>query len=168
MLYWLVNFLILSWCISHPSGLWITQLSICCHKELLKLILQGGKNYKSAFVVSFYVTYFRLLSILISDGPWCRSEVVSVLIRPSNQLKITFLEVCAVNCVVYLLLFFYMGAIPSMEFLIVCYYLYVEKIMVMVFINILLRITICIFSTLLRKRRLFEMKSKELEFVWKE
>lgn len=168
--------LILSWCISHPSGLWITQLSICCHKELLKLILQGGKKYKSAFVVSFYVTYFRLFSILISDGPWCRSEVVSVLIRPSNQLKITFLEVCAMNCVVYLLLFFTWVQSHQCSFLLllfICgknngYGVYQHFAKVFKKKNILLRITICIFSTLLHKRRLFEMKLKELGFVWKE
>lgn len=153
--------MILAWFISHPSGsgLWITQLLICC-------LLQGGKNYKFAIVVSFYVIYFRLLSILISVGPWCRSEVVSVLVRPSNQLKITFLEVCAVNCVVYLLLFFTWVQSHRSSFLLLL--LICGKKMVMVFINILLRITICIFSTLLHKRRLFEMKLKELEFVWKE
>lgn len=43
-------------------------------------------------LISFSIYYVFLLVI-----GWCRYEVVSVVIRPSNSLKITFLEVCSDN-----------------------------------------------------------------------
>lgn len=97
--FWMRWSLFLTMCVTSCSRITLRDYLSMGTRQSRRLSVLVSHLLMGIFLSLFPLIRWILFQVVLIKPMWeimcgCRSEVLSVVIRPSNQLKITFLEVC--------------------------------------------------------------------------